>query len=167
MAEICCSTCVSIRCWHQQCRGVLSILHSIPCNQCNQCQLHEPKVPTHACLVSHLMICRNYYLVSIETAAMYRATMPSRVQGSQRILQTKADRDGWFFWASTDDPGVLVQRKVPCSCARCQGLNAEFFDCLRKAEDTSRKGWWNQPHRQVTLLVLCDCLVLVVPLMIA
>ena len=60
---------------------------------------------------------RNFYLISQQTAAMYRATMPASVKGSTRIKQTKHDKAGWFFWATTDEPGVLVQRRCPIARA--------------------------------------------------
>lgn len=95
---------------------------------------------------------RNFYLISQQTAAMYRATMPASVKGSTRIKQTKHDKAGWFFWATTDEPGVLVQRRCPCPCGKCQHIDSNFARCSQQAEDSSSGVWWNEP---LTLVIHC------------
>ena len=97
---------------------------------------------------------RHYYLISVETSEMYRATMPAKVKGSQKILGTKTDQTGWFFWASTDVAGEVVQRRCACPCDRCQV--GDFSACLKKGADSSNGRWWNEPIQQVLPhLILC------------
>ena len=92
---------------------------------------------------------RHFYLITPETASLYRATMPAKVKGSRNILNTADDQAGWFFWATTDEAGTLVQRRTACSCGACQDLEADFSKCQHQAEDSSRGQWWNKPHCQV------------------
>ena len=92
---------------------------------------------------------RHFYLITPETVSLYRATMPSKVTGSKHILSTGLDKTGWFFWATTDEVGTLVQRRCACPCANCQDLNANFAACLLRAEDSSEGQWWNEPQSQV------------------
>ena len=95
---------------------------------------------------------RHFYLISIESVAMYRSSLPSKVTGSCRILQTKRDGTGWFFFATTDEVGVLVQRRCACPCSKCQDIDGDFTACARQAEDSCDQGWWNAPHCQVLAL---------------
>ena len=68
------------------------------------------------------------------------------------ILATKEDHDGWYFWATTDHPNTLVQRRVGCPCQPCK--DGQFHECKQKEADSSSGVWWNRPYYQA-----CSCTV--------
>lgn len=94
-------------------------------------------------------------MVTVEHVAMYRASMPSKVKGSLRILSTKLDHDGWYFWATTDDINVLIQRRAGCPCEQCD--MGVFDDCARKSHDSCDGVWWNSTHQQAPHLTMLSC----------
>ena len=80
---------------------------------------------------------RYYYYVTLNELAVYRSNMPAEVKGSLNIQPGKTDGTGWFFWATTDIPGQLVQRRVACACRAC--YNNDFDRCSEKDGDMLRK----------------------------
>ena len=90
---------------------------------------------------------RYYYYVTLNELAVYRSNMPAEVKGSLNIQPGKTDGTGWFFWATTDIPGQLVQRRVACACRAC--YNNDFDRCSEKDGDMLQGTWFNEPRINV------------------
>ena len=95
---------------------------------------------------------RYYYYVTLNELAVYRSNMPAEVKGSLNIQPGKTDGTGWFFWATTDIPGQLVQRRVACACRAC--YNNDFDRCSEKDGDMLQGTWFNEPR--INVLTVSD-----------
>jgi hypothetical protein len=87
---------------------------------------------------------RYYYYVTLYELAEYRSHMPAEVKGSLNIQPGKTDGTGWFFWASTDTAGQLVQRRTACTCDAC--YDNAFDSCSEKDHDQLQDEWFNEPR---------------------